>query len=52
MRRFFFPILALTVVALIPRTASSINPRATLDQLKRLEIICYVPRFGCRKASN
>jgi len=27
----------------MPHTASCINPRATLDQLKHLEIICYVP---------
>jgi hypothetical protein len=29
----------------IPRTGSSINPHATLDDLKKLEILCYVPAW-------
>ena len=43
MRRLLFSILFSSVLALTPRTASSINPRATLDQLRSLEILCYVP---------
>ncbi|MEY2500631.1 MAG: hypothetical protein QOI07_965 [Verrucomicrobiota bacterium] len=43
MRRLLSSILLSFILALTPRTASSINPRATLDQLKHLEILCYVP---------
>lgn len=45
MRRLLFSILLSSILALIPRTASCINPRATLDQLKHLEITCYVPEW-------
>ena len=38
--RFLVPILISSILALC---AFAMNPRATLDQLKRLEIICYVP---------
>src|SRR5215212_8088494 len=41
-RRIRFYLLSL-ILMLTPDTASSINPRATLDQLKHLEITCYVP---------
>jgi len=43
MRPFLFSLLVFTILALSPRTASSINPHATLDHLKTLEILCYVP---------
>ena len=36
-------ILAVSILALCPRTAPSINPHATLADLKKLEILCYVP---------
>lgn len=45
MRRFLFSILASSILALIPRTAPSMNPRATLEQLKTLEILCYIPSW-------
>jgi hypothetical protein len=45
MRRLLSLILLSSILALTPRTASSINPRATLDQLKHLEITCYVPTW-------
>jgi hypothetical protein len=38
-------ILLSFILALTPHTASSINPRATLDQLRSLEILCYVPAW-------
>jgi hypothetical protein len=38
-------ILAFLILVLCPRTASSIKPRATLEELKHLEIICYVPSW-------
>jgi hypothetical protein len=43
MRCFLFSILALSLLALLPRTAPCINPRATLADLKKLETLCYVP---------
>lgn len=43
MRRLSFLILVSSILALTPRTASSTDPRATLDQLRNLEILCYVP---------
>jgi hypothetical protein len=45
MSRFLFSILLSSILALSPRTASCINPHATLDQLKKLEILCYVPSW-------
>ncbi|MEY2558266.1 MAG: hypothetical protein QOE34_1691 [Verrucomicrobiota bacterium] len=45
MRRLLLPILAFSVVLLFPQTAPCINPRATLDDLKKLEIICFVPSY-------
>ena len=45
MRRLLFSILLSSILGLTPRTASSINPHATVDQLKNLEIICYVPSW-------
>jgi hypothetical protein len=41
--RFLSSILLFSILALLPRTASSINPHATLEQLSKLEILCYVP---------
>ena len=41
MRRLLLPILAL--LAVFPQTAPCMNPHATLDQLKKLEILCFVP---------
>jgi hypothetical protein len=38
--RFLFSILFLS-----PQTAPCINPHATLDDLKKLEILCYVPAW-------
>jgi hypothetical protein len=43
--RLLFSILAFSILALTPRTAPCINPHATLDQLKTLEILCYVPSY-------
>jgi hypothetical protein len=45
MRRLIFPFLAFSIFLLCPRPASCINPHATLDQLKTLEILCYVPSW-------
>jgi hypothetical protein len=45
MRRFLFSILTFSILALFPRTAPCINPHATLDDLKRLDILCYVPSY-------
>src|SRR4051812_40718088 len=38
-------ILLSSILALTPPTASSINPHATLDDLKKLEILCYIPSW-------
>ena len=43
MRLLLSSILLSSILALSPRTAWCINPHATLDQLKTLEILCYVP---------
>lgn len=43
MRHLPVSILVFAIVVMSRSTASSINPRATLDQLKKLEILCYVP---------
>jgi hypothetical protein len=45
MRRLLFSVLSVAVCALVPRSASSMNPRATMDQLKQLEILCFVPAW-------
>ena len=43
--RFLFSILLFSILALFPRTAPCINPHATLDDLKKLEILCFVPSY-------
>jgi len=43
MRRLPFSILLSSILAFCPRTAPCINPHATLADLKKLEILCYVP---------
>jgi hypothetical protein len=43
--RFRFSILIFSILALCPRTAHSINPHATLADLKKLEILCFVPAW-------
>ena len=43
MRHLLSAILVFSILALASPSASSINPHATLDQLKTLEILCYVP---------
>jgi hypothetical protein len=43
--RFLFPILAFSTLFLFPQTAPCREPTATLDDLKKLEIICYVPSW-------
>jgi hypothetical protein len=43
MRRFLFPLFVLSLLCLGPQTAPCINPHATLADLKKLEILCYVP---------
>ncbi len=45
MRRFLVPILTLSILSLFPHPAPCANPPATLDDLKKLEIICYVPSW-------
>ncbi|MEY2565467.1 MAG: hypothetical protein QOH88_3660 [Verrucomicrobiota bacterium] len=41
--RFIAAVVALTLLVISAPSASSTNPHATLDQLKVLKIICYVP---------
>jgi hypothetical protein len=41
-KRFRLLILAFSLLLLAPRSASCINPHATLGQLKTLEILCFV----------
>jgi hypothetical protein len=43
--RFLFPILLFSILFLFPQTAPCINPHASLDDLKKLAIICYVPSY-------
>lgn len=43
MPRFLSSILLSSILALCPRTAPCINPHATLADLKKIEILCYVP---------
>jgi hypothetical protein len=45
MPRLLFSILAFSILALTLRTASCINPHATLEQLKTLDIVCFVPSY-------
>jgi hypothetical protein len=45
MRRILFSILLSSILALTPRTAPCINPHATLADLKKLEILCFVPSY-------
>ena len=45
MPRLLSSILVSSILALTPPTASSIKPRATLDDLKKLEILCYIPAW-------
>jgi hypothetical protein len=45
MPRLLSSILLSSILALSPRTASCINPHATLDQLKTLDILCFVPSY-------
>jgi len=45
MPRFLFSILVFSILALFPRRAPCINPYATLDDLRKLEILCYVPSY-------
>jgi hypothetical protein len=45
MKRFLLPIFALSILLLCPQTAPCINPHATLDDLKKLEILCFVPSY-------
>jgi hypothetical protein len=41
--RFLFPFLAFSILCLFPQTAPCIKPQATLADLKKLEILCYIP---------
>ena len=43
--RFLFPILLFSILCLFPRPAWCIKPHATLDDLKKLDILCYVPSY-------
>jgi hypothetical protein len=43
MRRLLFPLLVLSLLCLGPQRAPCLNPHATLADLKKLEILCYVP---------
>jgi hypothetical protein len=45
MPRFLFSILLFSILVLFPRTAPCSNPHATLADLKKLEIVCYVPSY-------
>jgi hypothetical protein len=45
MHRVPFSILLSSILALTSRTASCINPHATLEQLKTLDILCFVPSY-------
>ncbi len=43
--RLLRSVLLLSILSLFPRSASPAQQPATLDDLKRLEIICYVPSW-------
>jgi hypothetical protein len=45
MPRFPFSILLSSILALLPSTAPCLNPPATLADLKKLEILCYIPTW-------
>jgi hypothetical protein len=45
MSRRLSSILLSSILALTPYTASSLKPHATLADLKKLEILCYVPAW-------
>jgi hypothetical protein len=45
MPRFLLPILACVILFLGPQTAPCSKPHATLDDLKKLDIICFVPSW-------
>jgi hypothetical protein len=45
MHRLLFSILFFSILALFPRPAPGINPHATLADLKRLDILCFVPSY-------
>jgi hypothetical protein len=45
MKRLLSSILLSSILALTPRTASCINPHATLADLNHLDILCYVPSY-------
>jgi hypothetical protein len=43
--RFLSLILLFSILCLFPRPASCAQPQATLDDLKKLDIFCYVPSY-------
>jgi hypothetical protein len=43
MRRFLFAILLSSILFLFPQAAPCTQPQATLADLKKLEILCYIP---------
>ena len=43
MNRFLSLLVALSLLSLSPQLARSSNPHATLADLKKLEILCYIP---------
>jgi hypothetical protein len=45
MRRFVWLVLALSVLSIGPPPAWCSKPKATLDDLKKLEILCFVPSY-------
>ncbi|PYI93285.1 MAG: hypothetical protein DME97_05980 [Verrucomicrobia bacterium] len=45
MRRLVFSILASSLVSLNPQPAHSSTPHATLADLEKLDILCYVPAW-------
>jgi hypothetical protein len=45
MRRLPLPLLTLSLLFVGPHSASARNPHATLADLKKLEILCYVPSW-------
>jgi hypothetical protein len=45
MRHFLWSILTFSILCLFPQTAPCIKPRATLADLKKLEILCFVPTY-------
>lgn len=43
MRRYLLPLLVLSLLCLGPQSAPCLKPHATLADLKKLEILCYIP---------